>query len=103
MLHVGSQVRLHVCAACGVTGEGTCVCYSGSQVCVPHVGSQVRVHMCVACGVSGEGTYVCCMWGHNVISELSCLDRYNQNFVKLCTATVKGCGLACTSLVDMYT
>ena len=70
MLHVGSQVRLHVCAACGVTGEGTCVCYSGSQVCVPHVGSQVRVHMCVACGVSGEGTYVCCMWGHNVFSQL---------------------------------
>ena len=26
VLHVGSQVRVHVCAACGVTGEGTCVC-----------------------------------------------------------------------------
>ena len=38
VLHVGSQVRVHVCVACGVTGEG-------------------------ACGVTGEGTCVCCMWG----------------------------------------
>ena len=40
VLHVGSQVRVHVCVACGVTGE------------------------CAVCGVTGEGTCVCCMWGH---------------------------------------